>query len=154
MTFWPPTAPRRNTQGPSFLDCSVSHFQSLQQTQDTQDTTSYNYSDASSIARFPGFQFSLHSITPLSALSSAQGCRKISVLLAALEVEGPDTITIKKGANAGTQVSILKMILGDEDGLVCKLTAWREIAETWGRERSSLAVKRGDVVLIESASYF
>jgi len=70
--------------------------------------------------------------------------------LAALEVEGPDTIRIKKGTDAGKQVSILKMILGDEDGMVCKLTAWREIAETWGGVGNSLAVKRGDVVLIEN----
>jgi hypothetical protein len=148
-TSWLPTASRSNLQGQSFLSCSVSHAQSFQQTQETQDTT-YSISDACSITRFPAFQFSLHSLTPLSALSTGKGSRKISVLLAALEVEGPDTIKIKRGADAGRDVSILKMILGDQDGMVCKLTAWREIAETWGGMADSRAVKRGDVVLIDS----
>lgn len=125
-------------------------MQSFQQTQETQDTTSFNYSDASSIARFPAFQFSLHSLTPLSALSNGAGSRRVSVLLAVLEVEGPNTIRIKRGADAGKQVSILKMILGDQDGMVCKLTAWREVAEAWGGAGHSLAVKRGDVVFVDN----
>jgi hypothetical protein len=45
--------------------------------------------------------------------------------------------------------------LGDEEGNVCKLVAWREIAEIWGgvsadNESESVGVKRGDVVLIQS----
>lgn len=72
--------------------------------------------------------------------------------MAALEVEGPDTIRIKKGADAGKEVSILKMILADEEGSVCKLTAWREVAESWGGAQDAHGVKRGDIVLIESAS--
>lgn len=122
------------------------------ETQETRETQSYNYSDASSIARFPSFHFDLHSLTSLENLSrsSVKGSRKVSVLLAVLEVEGPDTIRIKKGADAGNEISLLKVILGDEDGNVCKLTAWRGIAELWGGSGDALGVKRGDIVLIES----
>jgi hypothetical protein len=70
--------------------------------------------------------------------------------LAALEVEGPDMITIKKGADAGKQVARLTMILGDEDGCLCKLTAWRDVAELWGGARGAPAAKRGDILLIKS----
>ena len=129
-------------------------------TQETQETGSYDYSDADSVARFPAFHFSLHRVTALSALprqhDQAQlraSPLKVTVLVAVLEVDGPDTVRVKKGADAGKDVSILKMILGDEDGSVCKLTAWREVAESWGgsySDSAAPAVKRGDVVLLES----
>ncbi|KIL71290.1 hypothetical protein M378DRAFT_154835 [Amanita muscaria Koide BX008] len=57
------------------------------------------------------------------------------------------------------------MIVGDEDGRVAKLTAWRDVAEVWGgaqedgeenpRRRHRLtgeALKRGDIVLIENVN--
>ncbi|KAF8557541.1 hypothetical protein OG21DRAFT_1482208 [Imleria badia] len=77
---------------------------------ETQETgTSIEYSNVSSIAHFPNFQFSLHKITPLSSLyiaaKSDRRSRKVNILLAAFEVHGPDTILVKKGS-------------------VCKLTAW------------------------------
>ncbi|KAF9461913.1 hypothetical protein BDZ94DRAFT_768125 [Collybia nuda] len=155
---WLPTAEdsgRQDNTAPSFLlDISKSHqVQTQFETQVTQETQSYgNYSDASSIARFPSFHFNLHFLTSLSTLSTlgASGSRRVSVLLAALEVEGPDTIRIKKGADAGKEVSLLKMILGDEDGNVCKLTAWREVAEAWGGEGATPALKRGDIIFIEN----
>lgn len=76
------------------------------------------------------------------------------MLLAVLEVEGPDTIRIKNGKDAGKEVGILKMILGDEGGMICKLTAWREVAERWGGGLpNTTSVKRGDIVLIESTSF-
>ena len=67
-----------------------------------------------------------------------------------LEVEGPDTIRIKKGVDAGKEVTVLKLILGDEEGCVCKLTAWREIAEDWGGIGDAVGVKRGDVLYVAS----
>jgi hypothetical protein len=79
-----------------------------------------------------------------------KGSRKINVLLAALEVEGPDAIRIKKGVDAGKEVSLLKMVLGDEDGNICKLTAWREVAESWGGAKLAPGAKRGDILLITS----
>ncbi|KAG2337242.1 hypothetical protein BDR05DRAFT_970458, partial [Suillus weaverae] len=112
----------------------------------TQETTSVSYSDASSIARFPHFQISLHKVSSLASLYSenfARG-RKVNILLATLEVEGPDTVLVKKGPDAGKEVSVLKMILGDEDGSLCKLTAWRDVADAWG----ALGVKRGDIIYL------
>lgn len=158
MITWPPTADEtrltrpNQTVAPSFLDNSKSQLDTQFETQDLSETQSYDYSDASSIARFPTFHFSLHALTALSSLtkSTPRGSRKVSVLLAALEVEGPDTIRIKKGAEAGREVSVLSMILGDEEGVVCKLTAWRETAEAWGGAGAAVAVKRGDILLIEN----
>ncbi|KAF9066682.1 hypothetical protein BDP27DRAFT_1330135 [Rhodocollybia butyracea] len=115
-----------------------------------------NYSDSSSIARFPNFHFNLHSLTSLATIRKSnkpEFSNKVNVLLAVLEVEGPDTIRTKKGPDAGKEISILKMILGDEDGNVCKLTAWRETADIWGGSGSNdIAAKRGDVVLIENVT--
>ena len=119
---------------------------------ETQETQSYDYSDTSSITRFPAFQFSLHSLTSLSSIGSSRGkgSTKVNVLLAVLEVEGPDVITLKRGTDAGKEISILKMILGDESGSVCKLTAWREIADAWSGADGNTPAKRGDVVLVQS----
>ena len=120
---------------------------------DTRSSQSFrDYSDASSIARFPTFHFNLHTLTSLSLLSENKfkGSIKVNVLLAVLEVEGPDTIRIKKGPEAGKEITILKMILGDEEGTACKLTAWREVAEEWGGSGKTVAAKRGDIVHIES----
>ncbi|KAG1738299.1 hypothetical protein EDD22DRAFT_982322 [Suillus occidentalis] len=133
--------PADTTGVPSFLRTSQSQSQS-ELLEPTQETTCY--SDASSIARFPHFQISLHKVTSLASLYDARG-RKVNVLLATLEVEGPDRVSVKKGPDAGKEVSVLRMILGDEDGSVCKLTAWREVADAWG----ALGVKRGDIIYLE-----
>ena len=37
---------------------------------------------------------------------------KVNLLCAVLEVEGPDTITIRKGPESGKQVSVLRLVLG------------------------------------------
>ena len=149
MFTWPPTEDVQRTGAEAksrhLLSTSASHLQnSLLETQETQETASYNYSDASSIGRFPSFSFSLHSISSLSSLRTrGKGTgQKVSVLLATLEVEGPDTIRIKQGKDAGNEVSLLKMILGDEDGNVCKLTVWREIADVWGGNGAAPGAKR------------
>lgn len=120
------------------------------QEEETQDISAYS-SDASSIIRFPSFTFDLHALLTLAKVSKAPAYSKASVLAAVLEIEGPDVIHIKKGPDAGKEVSLLKMILGDDEGSVCKLTAWREIAESWGAEDAS-GIKRGDVVFLESVS--
>jgi len=173
LITWPPTIPEdqtgkhhiktnsdNNITAPSFLhDISKSYIHSnvypptrLETQPETQETQSYNYSDASSITRFPSFHFALHSLTSLSSLLtiSSKVSRKVNMLLAVLEVEGPDTIRIKKGADSGREVAVLKLILGDEEGCICKLTAWREVAETWGGVGDGVGVKRGDVLYVES----
>ncbi|RXW23097.1 hypothetical protein EST38_g2780 [Candolleomyces aberdarensis] len=132
-------------------------------------TQSFDYSDGeSSIARFPTFHFNIHTLASLSFhgpgaphnnrgpgpnMLNKSSARKVNLLLAILEVDGPETITIKKGPDAGKQVALLKMILGDEKGGVGKLSAWREVAEVWSgmnSGRSSMACKRGDVVYLEN----
>lgn len=123
---------------------------------ETQETQSYEYSDASSIARFPDFQFNLHTLAPLSEFSSSKqrgkGSKKISALLATLEAEGPDRLTLRKGVDSGKEIYVFKMVLGDENGSVCKLTAWREVAEIWGGVGQEIGIKRGDIVYLESTS--
>ena len=154
---WPPTPDRTK-------DASGSQVSSgLQEStmEETQETTSYDYSDTSSIGRFPHFSFNLHTLRLVKALvemaksSRTKGSLGVNVLMAVLEVEGPDAVTIRKGREAGNQASILKMILGDEDGNVLKLTAWRDIAEVWGIGTDTQPpIRRGDVVLFQSLSSF
>ena len=114
--------------------------------QDSAATTSYIYSDTSSIARFPNFQLSLGT---LSVLASAQG--KTCLLLAVLEVDGPDEVTVRRGPDAGRVVSVLRLVVGDEASTIRKLTAWREVAETWGgATQDAVGIRCGDVVYFES----
>ncbi|KAF7301063.1 hypothetical protein MIND_00670200 [Mycena indigotica] len=161
---WPPTAPYGSQsqsgdethapgQIPSFLDVSKSIAPVLESQFETQmeESQSYDNSGGESIARFPEFHFSLNALTSLSALAKANGKGsnvKVSMLLAVLEVDGPDTFRFKKGKDAGKESFVLKMILGDEEGNVCKLTAWREVAEDWGGCGSDIGAKRGDVLLL------
>ena len=49
---------------------------------------------------------------------------------------------------------MLILVLGDEDGMVCKLTAWREVADAWAGGDGGEAVKRGDVIFVESTLPF
>ena len=133
-------------------------------TQETQDTASYTSSDTSSIADFPAFHFNPHSLTSLAALTAhAQAIRnkhapkaahKVNLLVAVLEIDGPDTIRVKRGPDAGKEVSLLKMVLGDESGGPCRLSAWREVAEAWSglsTTASAQSTKKGDIVFLESA---
>lgn len=162
LITWPPTpaGEEHSRASETGLYNATSQFESQDESQESQ---SLNYSDSSSIARFPTFQFNLHSLTSLSAIRNSRNStsssqlggynhnNKVNVLLAVLEVEGPDTIRTKKGPDAGKEISLLKMILGDEGGSVCKLTAWRETADIWGGSGpKDIPVKRGDVVLIYS----
>ncbi|KXN84968.1 hypothetical protein AN958_11813 [Leucoagaricus sp. SymC.cos] len=164
---WPPTQQeptqqRNRSRGSlaqlSFLNTTTrSSIESPLETQPpTQESQSINYTDASSIARFPTFHFNLHSLLSISQLvkQKVAGTVKIStLLLAVLEVEGPDLVTLKRGKDAGKEVAILKMILGDEGGSIVKLTAWRVVAERWGGlQPNTVAVKTGDIVLIENVT--
>ncbi|KAJ7031113.1 hypothetical protein C8F04DRAFT_708057 [Mycena alexandri] len=163
---WPPTGPSDESESedgksesedgksvPSFLNVSKSMAQTdalLESQFETQESQSYNYSDASSIARFPAFHFSLNALTSLTSLakSRVKGTQKVTLLLAVLEVDGPDSFVFKKGKDAGKESFVLKMILGDEDGNVCKLTAWREVAQDWGGCGDEIGAKRGDILLL------
>ncbi|KAK2462868.1 hypothetical protein APHAL10511_005066 [Amanita phalloides] len=104
-----------------------------------------------SIAHFPSFHFNPNCLSSLSLLTRIPA--KVTLLLAVMEVDGPDMVKIKKGRDAGKEVGVLRLIVGDEEGRVGKLTAWREVAVAWGGHvEGSTAVKRGDVVLIESVN--
>jgi hypothetical protein len=82
-------------------------------------------------------------------LGSAQG--KTCLLLAVLEVDGPDEVTVRRGPDAGRVVSVLRLIVGDEAGTIRKLTAWRAVAEAWGgATQEAVGMRRGDVVYFES----
>lgn len=188
MLTWPPTALDQSAypSGPSFLQISKSHlistlkdeaqFNTSDATSDSEDemqsyaVTGEEYSNASSIARFPTFHFLISSLTSLSALSQGSlqfgaTCAvptpkfpsfKINIVVAVLEVEGPDQIRAKQGPDAGKELSILKLILGDEEGNVCKLTAWRTIAEIWGGvsgKKEDIGVKKGDVVMLQGRTF-
>ncbi|KAI5824480.1 DHS-like NAD/FAD-binding domain-containing protein [Schizophyllum commune Tattone D] len=151
---------------------SVSRISRGEETQDETQSSAV-YSDSSSIAHFPAFRFSLHALNSLSELHipgkpNPDGSdkpalnffgdakkevtklpqRRGTLLLAILEVDGPDTVRVKTGADAGKEVSVLRMVMGDEAGNVCKLTAWREVADAW----AAAGVRRGDVVLLETAT--
>jgi hypothetical protein len=116
------------------------------------------YSDGSSLGRLPTFHFSLNALTTFATVKSVitsaktKGSGKAIVLVAALEVEGPDTVRIKHGPDTGKEVSVLRILCGDEAGDVAKVTAWREVADEMAGSGSSPGVKRGDVVHLESLS--
>ena len=142
---------------------SVSRIRSTFADFETQETGSYDYSDASSIANFPVFHFNLHNVCTIASLAhptqetqprvSSKLSRKVNLLVAILEIEGPETIRIKKGLDAGTEVTLLKFIVGDETGAICRLSAWREVAEDWaGLDPASKTpqAKKGDIVFLES----
>ncbi|KAJ6579545.1 hypothetical protein DFH09DRAFT_1146869 [Mycena vulgaris] len=156
---WPPTAQGNDSNSRedrsilSFLNVSKSMAQTGAQFEsqfESQETQSYNYSDASSIARFPAFHFSMNSLSSLASLakSRVKGTKKVTLLLAVFEVDGPDSFYFKKGKDAGKESFVLKMILGDEEGNVCKLTAWREVAQDWGGAGDEIGAKRGDILLL------
>lgn len=129
------------------------HDNPIGETQGTSSSqnNSYNVSDTSSVARFPSFSFSLNCLTSLSSVSIPSEGIKVNVLLVVIELDGPDTITIKTGRDQGKQVSVLKILASDDRDNICTVTAWREVAEAWsGAESDVIATKRGDVVFLES----
>lgn len=184
---WPPTDPQqaRSQADPTPsapLAGSLSRRLTQHETQWTSATSfSYAHTSSSSIAAFPTVHINVHALMTLGELlasataaigRAARFTRKVALLAAVLEVDGPDAVRIKKGPDAGKEVSVLKLVLGDGDGhedtedggvggKVCRLTAWREVAEQWSGladgddsfddDPSVGAVRRGDIVYLESA---
>ena len=148
------TFPAQHQQVPP--ETQLSESLSLSQLHSFSQSQSYSRSriDVShSIAHFPAFHFNPNNLSSLSLLTKT--ARKVNLLVAVLEVDGPDVVKIKNGRDAGKEVAVLRMIVGDDEGRVGKLTAWREVAEKWGAMvEGTVRVKRGDVVLIESLSFF
>ena len=118
-------------------------------TQDTQETASYAYSDASSIARFPAFHFNPHALAPLAVLLPRDGAqRKTNVPAAVPEADGPHIVRVRRGPEAGREVSVLRLALSDAAGGLTRLAASRDVADGW----ADAGVRRGDVVHLESES--
>ena len=136
----------------SIFNTSEKSFATNSEIFDTTEESFGGYSDASSIALLPRFHFSLHNLTSLAQItsSSRKVSFKVNILLGVLEVDGPDVVKLRKGSDAGKEVAILKLVFGAEDGSVCRLTAWREVAEEWGGDGTSPGIKKGDIVLLES----
>ena len=173
LISWPPTNPAQlRVREPSSPLISISRRDTADETQvDHSVSVSYSYTSVSSIALFPAFVVNLHTLSTLSALtrphpSSSSIFRKVNLLVAVLEVDGPEAVTIKKGKDAGKEITVLKLIVSDESGAACKITAWREVAERWaghtasddeesrtGIHMSVDAVKKGDIVYLTSKSH-
>jgi hypothetical protein len=120
--------------------------------------------DSISTAVFPRFRFNFNDLSSLSKLlaeAEAAGptrrkrILKISFVAAVLEVDGPIAVQIKKGLEAGNVVSLLKLIIGDDEGIVLRLTAWRNTADVMAGydEAECPGIKRGDVVAFQSEAY-
>jgi hypothetical protein len=107
------------------------------------------YSDQSSLGRLPLFAFSLNNLTTIATIRSfartrpgRAGSGRATLLLAVLEADGPDTVTLRQGPERGKEVSVMRCLCGDDDGELAKITAWREPAEEMG----AAGVRRGDVI--------
>jgi hypothetical protein len=108
-------------------------------------------SDAS-IVRLPTFGIPINHLASFKQLMQPNSVheisnsKKISVLAGILDIAGPDYIRIRKGVDAGLEVALLKIVIGDEDGGICKVTVWRDLAEEWGQllNRSDVVLFRGE----------
>jgi len=116
------------------------------------DNTTMN-TDGSSISHFPIFNFNLNTVASLITIFQSrkfdEPSTTVTLLLGVLEVDGPNYVTIKTGNHPGSEVGLLKLIVGDEQGAISKAVAWRETADVWGGMGNEPALKRGDIVLFE-----
>ncbi|GJJ15857.1 hypothetical protein Clacol_010135 [Clathrus columnatus] len=111
-------------------------------------------SEGSSVSRFPTFNFSLDGIAGLSSVVSTarqkQRFMKMNLLVGILEVDGPMYVTSKLKGNS-EEMGLLKLIIGDDGGQVCRIVVWRETAELWGGLLpDGAALRRGDIVYFEN----
>lgn len=169
LISWPPTNPDQNRSRMSTtrsMMLSRTHTE-LETQGDNSVSVSYAHTSTSSIGAFPTFVINLHTLSTLGALlsikASSSFSRKVNMLVAILEVDGPDSVIIKKGKDAGKEVAVLRLVVGDETGAVCKIAAWRDVAERWSgqevgdvdesamsNDSQVVAVKRGDIVYLTS----
>jgi len=125
-------------------DTSMEDESSADATRDSSDA---------SIVRLPTFGIPINRLASLKHLMQPNSARemsnskKISVLAGIVDIDGPDYIRIKKGVDAGLEVALSKIVIGDEDGGICKVTVWRDLAEEWGQ-----LLNRSDVVLFRGGT--
>jgi hypothetical protein len=100
-----------------------------------------------SIARLPSFHIPVNRISSIESVlqieNSAYPTRKVCLLVAILDMEGPNVVRVKKGKDAGTEAAVLGLVVGDEEGKIAKITVWKERAEEW-----SEMVRKGDIVYL------
>ncbi|KAG8895941.1 hypothetical protein FRB99_000254 [Tulasnella sp. 403] len=136
----------------SFIPTEESYIQLEETLPETQDDSGLDTTgrEDESIGRFPAYHFSLHRLSSLSLLLAADMRRKhrrvVCLLLAILEVDGPNVIKTK----TGIQMGMLKLIVADESGAVAKLVVWRDLAFTWAGGGALGTFRKGDVVLFEN----
>lgn len=116
---------------------------------DSKDVTSTfdTQHDNISIARLPSFHIPVNRLSNIESVlrieNSAYPVRKVCLLVAILDMEGPNVVRVKKGQYAGKETTVLGLVVGDEEGKIAKITVWRECAEEW-----SGMVQKGDVVYL------
>jgi hypothetical protein len=148
---WEPT---RLDAATTFLRSRIADETQPEAFQSVDSYEASGYSDGSSLGRLPLFHFSLNALTTLAtvrgfaAAAKGKGGGRATLLLAVLEADGPDTVTLKQGPDRGREVAVMRLLCGDEDGEVAKITAWRESAEEMG----GAGAKRGDIIHVESES--
>ena len=120
----------------------VSYSKDMTSTFDTQH-------DDISIARLPSFYIPVNQLSSIEAVlrieNSGSPTRKVCLLVAILDMEGPNVVRIKKGKEAGKETAVLGLVVGDEEGKIANITVWRERAEEWGG-----MVRKGDIVYMKS----
>jgi len=101
--------------------------------------------DSTSIARLPSYHIPVNQLSSIASVlrmeNSAYPARKVCMLVAILDMEGPNVVRIKKGQYAGQDTVVLGLVVGDEKAKIAKVTVWRERAEEWGG-----MLRKGDVV--------
>ncbi|EJT96855.1 hypothetical protein DACRYDRAFT_102602 [Dacryopinax primogenitus] len=144
---WEPTP---NTSRTANVRDGASHTRSSLWTDSESYLPTPASSSEASIHRLPSYRVNPHSLTPLHLLPSLSRARyappRVNILVGVLEVSGPETVTIRKGKEAGKEVAVLKLVVGGE-GSVLGVTAWRGCAKTWA-QAADAGVRRGDVVLL------
>ena len=105
--------------------------------------------DNISIARLPSFYIPVNQLSSIEAVlrieNSGSPTRKVCLLVAILDMEGPNVVRIKKGKEAGKETAVLGLVVGDEEGKIANITVWRERAEEWGG-----MMRKGDIVYMRS----
>ncbi|KAG6378005.1 hypothetical protein JVT61DRAFT_14803 [Boletus reticuloceps] len=135
--------PATNTTGPSFLRPSGSLPQGTYETQQT-GTSVILTPPPSPLAQGHSAVLSLHCRQIGKGISQSQHATRCP------RGSRTDTVRVKKGFDAGQQVSILKLILADNQVAVCKVTAWIDTADAWCGVGPSPRLNQGDIVYFES----
>jgi hypothetical protein len=109
---------------------------------------------------FPHFAFKFNELSSLSDIvaqhhETGRRPSTISFLAAVLEVDGPASVLLKRGPEAGKDVAVLNLIVAEDQSSIMKLTAWREVAEDMSGfdEANKPKVKQGDIVFFQSRFY-